>query len=208
MMRDAVRTLLDAEPEFDVIGEVGDAEACLFQIAHARPDVVTLDLNMPGKGGFKVLEDLQRQDSKVRVYVLSMYSGPEFVSRARELGARGFVAKEDVGQEFLTMLRSTTPNFLMSSSAGTSSSGEGCFVAPNQTKPKEFIEQLTHSEKKVLRLLANSKSSAEIGEDLGVSIRTIHTHRQNIRQKLNLKGANALLIFALENRNNILATNF
>lgn len=206
LMRDAVRTLLETEPGFEVVGEANDAESCLFQINHVRPDIVTLDLNMPGKGGFRVLEHLQSQGSPVRAYILSMYSGPEFVSRARELGACGFVAKEDVGQEFLTMLRATTANFLMSSSAGKSTTGEDYFLQTQTAKPAKFLELLTHTERKVLKLLSSSKSSAEISEDLGVSIRTVHTHRQNIRQKLNLKGANSLIVFALEHRDTILAS--
>ncbi len=203
LMRDAIRSLLEEQPGFTVVGDVSDAEACLFQIDLIQPDIVILDLNMPGGGGFHVLAELQRQQATVQSYVLSMYSGREFVRRAQELGARGFVAKEDVGQEFIAILRAEGAGFAMSSSAGTSSAEEARFPVPGDA-PRD-LSVLTHTERKVLVLLAEAKSSDEISEVLGVSPRTIHTHRQNIRQKLDLRGANSLVTFAAAHKSQIIS---
>lgn len=205
LMRDAVKSLLMAEADFEVVGEVGDADSCLFQIDLVRPDIVILDLNMPGKGGFRVLSELRDHQTRPDVHILSMYSGREFVARAQDLGARGFVAKEDVGHELLSLLRSTVPGFVMSSSAGTVSAEEMGFGSRDTSEIAVLLEGLTHTERKVLKLLADSKSSAQVSDALGVSLRTIHTHRQNIRQKLDLTGANALVVFASRNRAEILA---
>lgn len=205
LMRGAVRSVLDAEPDFEVVGEVGDAESCLLQLEISVPDIVVLDLNMPGKGGFHVLEEIRTRPISTATFILSMYSGREFVTRAEKLGARGFIAKEDVGQELLSVLRSTATGFVMSSSAGTASAEEMQFSANANQSIEQALELLTYSERRVLRLLADANSSADISDALGISLRTVHTHRQNIRQKLGLSGANALVVFAAKHQASILA---
>jgi DNA-binding NarL/FixJ family response regulator len=206
MMRDAVRNLLTGSDAFEVVGDVGDTESCLFQIEQCNPDILALDLNMPSEGGFRLMERLQALNISLEIFIFSMHSGPEFVARARKLGARGFVAKEDVGHEFLSMLQSKSDGFLMSSSAGRDQSPASFMQDLVSTDVQTQLATLPHAELLVLRHLCHSRTSTEISAELGVSTRTIHAHRHNMCQKLGLTGANKLMAFAIENKSAITAT--
>ena len=199
LMRDAIRTLFEGQDGFEVVGEVGDTDSCIFQIEQVRPDILALDLNMPSAGGFSVMQHVADKKIDVQIFIFSMHSGPEFVARARDLGARGFVAKEDVGHEFLAMLKSGSTGFLMSSSAGRAQPLEYLDDVTDQDTLAQ-IKSLTHSELQVLKHLCNSRTSAEISDQLGLSVRTIHAHRHNMSQKLGISGANKLMAFAIENK--------
>jgi DNA-binding NarL/FixJ family response regulator len=154
---------------------------------------------MPGKNGFEVAEWARQNLPACRTIIVSMYSGKEFVQQAMEVGASAFVAKEDADAELLKALDCGATSFFLSSSAGR---GEARlhFGGSSDSKVQELISSLTGSEKKVLRLVAQSMTSREIAETLGIGERTVHTHRQNICSKLELKGSNSLLQFAIRNR--------
>jgi DNA-binding NarL/FixJ family response regulator len=123
-----------------------------------------------------------------------MHSGPDFVDRAMELGCAGFVAKEDAGSDLEYTIRNLGARFLVSSSAGRKAQNEDF----TKTSTKEILDQLTHSERRVLELVSTGATSSEIAEQVGVSARTVDTHRNNIARKLDLKGPNALVLLASE----------
>jgi len=203
LFRIGVRQLVDESNLFSVIAEAGDGKTCLFQVESMKPDWLVLDLNMPEMGGFDVARTLRERQSVCRIAILTMHSSDEFVSHSRAIGCNAFIAKEDAGQELVAILSCDTDAFQMSSSAGK---GEGAVaVVPEIADPAPpGLEGLSKAELRILREIAQARTSESIADMLHISVRTVHTHRQNMCRKLNLSGVNSLLTFALENRETII----
>jgi DNA-binding NarL/FixJ family response regulator len=199
IFRSGLRKVIDESRGHRVIGEASDGETCIAQAELLKPDIVVVDLNMPGRNGFEVAAWVRGHLPACRTIVVSMYSNKEFVQQAMEVGASAFIAKEDADAELLKALDGGLTNFFLSSSAGRGESSPR-FGAHSDQKVLELVSSLTGTEKKVLRLIAQSMTSREIGKALGIGERTVHTHRQNIGTKLELKGSNSLLQFAIRNR--------
>lgn len=204
LIRAGVRQLIDAHPGYRLLDEAGDCDACLFKVRELRPDILLLDLNMPDTGGFGVVRALKTDNIPCRIVILSMYSTREFVDAARQLGCAGFVAKEDAGSELIEALNNLSRGFQMSSSVGR---GEKPLHARDQTDtaPIAGMDQLTWTELRVLASVAASSTTQEIAQRMGISPRTVDTHRQNISRKLDLSGANSLVRYAAEHRQQITA---
>jgi len=202
LFRSGVRQLIDASAEFDLVDEAGDSESCLFKVAQHQPYLLLLDLNMPQTGGFDVVRQLRAGHSKCRIVILSMYASREFVETARQLGCDGFVAKEDAGTELIFAIENLDAGFQMTSSVGR---GEAPTVASRQTSRPHMPADLTLTELRVLNAIAQSATTQEIAGDMGISPRTVDTHRQNILRKLELSGSNALVRYAVENKDIIAA---
>ena len=204
VFRNGVRQILTEAGSFDVLAEVGDGETCVYQASVLKPDAIVMDLNMPVMGGFDAAEKVLEVHPACRIVILSMYSSAEFVARARELGCHGFVAKEDAGDELIRAIGGNSGGFYMSSSTGRA---EEDVLTETTGKPDdavgEQLAQLTPAERKVLRLIATGLSSAQIAERNHLSVRTIHSHRQNICRKLGLSGINSLIRFASEHRESL-----
>lgn len=197
IFRAGIRALIEEQSDLKVVGEVADGETCIVQAGLLRPDILITDLSMPQRDGFDVARWAAADAPDISTIILSMYSGGEFVAEARKLGVRAFVSKEDAGAELLAALKLEVP-FYMSSSAGRAESDTS--IPATSQSPKEILSGLSHSEINILRLVAQSKTSREISEIQGISERTVHTHRQNICTKLDLRGANSLMQFAIRNR--------
>ena len=202
LIRSGVRQLIEAHDGYQLIDEAGDCESCLFKVRELKPDILLLDLNMPDTGGFDVMRKLNARGSACKVVILSMYASREFVETAQRLNCAGFVAKEDAGSELLLALDNLVRGFQMSSSVGRS---EKPMTVPGepQATPDFDVNLLTRTELRVLVGIAASATSQAIAEDMGISPRTVETHRQNISRKLELSGSNSLVRFAAENRQQI-----
>ena len=196
IFRAGLRKLVGDLEAYAVVGEASDGDACISQAAILKPDIVTLDLNMPGKSAFEVIVWIRQSLPASRLLIVSMHSDRAFVERVRELGAHGFVAKEDAGSELAMGFEGGGDGFFMSSSAGRAEP----LAFPSEGPADDDaagLAGLTFTELRVLECVATSRTSREIARELGVSPRTIHTHRTNICEKLGLRGANALLHYAV-----------
>lgn len=198
IFRSGIRALIESRPECTVIAEVADGAACIAQAELLMPDVLVIDLSMPESDGFQVARWARTHLPQSHVVIVSMYSGREFVAAAREAGANGFVSKEDAGSDLLAAIDSTA-GFYMSSSAGREEA-LGPELRQAGDRALSHLSGLSRAETNVLKLVAESKTSRQISEMLGISERTVHSHRQNISGKLDLRGSNSLLQFAIRNR--------
>ena len=203
VFRNGVRQIVEETGDYKVLAEVGDGEACIFQIETLKPDIVILDLNMPKKSGFDVVDYLRRHSIPCRTIVISMHSSAEFVEHAKELGCNAFVAKEDAQDGLLEALSKSDNEFYMSGSSGSNQETFEISSSAKSTENAHIQKILTPSEKNILQNIARSRSSSEIAEIMNVSIRTVHSHRQNICRKLELNGINSLVRYAVENRDAI-----
>lgn len=193
---------LSANEALKIIGEASDGEACIAKLELFEPDILVVDLSIPLVDGFKVLSWLNENDRAVRVFVLSMFTDMSYVQKARELGACGFIAKEDAQSELLAAIDHAEGEFYTSQSIGRQS--KTFLPALNEDEVLQALRTVSDAERRVLELLTESMTSREIAERLGLSTRTVQAHRMNLAEKLNAKGHNKLLEMAIRHRKIIL----
>lgn len=188
LVREGLKARLSAVPGIEVVGEAGDATEALAQVEATEPDLVLMDVGMKQTSGIELTPRLLERRPQLRVLMLSMYDNPAYVSRALQAGARGYVLKEAPSDEIVAAIAAVREGrtFLSAGLAGRSARTE---------TPKPL---LSPREGDILRGLAQGLSSKQLGERLGMSVRTVETHRQNIRRKLNLGGQAELIKYAVE----------
>lgn len=199
LFRQGLRQLIQADGRFELVGESGDGEAALNLIQRTKPDVAVLDVDLPGLSGLEIARTLQgRADTKL--VVLTMHKEEDTFNRALDLGVTGFVLKEnaveDIVESLMTVARGG--HYLSPSISGYLVRRRGRADALSARKPG--LDDLTKAERRILKLIAEKKTSREIAAELFISPRTVEAHRANISEKLDLRGSHSLLQFALENR--------
>ena len=182
--------LLDAEPGFEVVAEAGDAETAIRYVRGHKPNVLVLDLNMPGRPSLDAVQEIQEASPGTKIVVLTMQTEPAFARRALQAGVRGYVLKEAADAELVQAVRSAA--------AGETylEPSLGARLAAGPDSPPG--DELTERERDVLRLIALGHTNAEIAEQLFLSIRTVESHRAHIQQKLRLSSRAELVRYALE----------
>jgi two-component system response regulator NreC len=194
LVRAGVRRILEAEAGMSVVGEVADGQAAL-DFARANPvDVLVLDLTMPGTDGFEVLRRVKAELPSIKVLVLTMHVNAEYVARAVQDGADGYLLKDSAVQDLVAAIEAVQ-------------SGRAYYSPPVQRELSELlrahaapprpVDLLTEREREVLRLVAVGLSTKEIASKLDISTRTVETHRANLMRKLNLKSVALLTQFAI-----------
>ena len=195
IFRGGVVAAVTEEPGVAVVAEASTGSGCISKLKLYQPDVLITDLSMPDVDGFQVVEWAVKWQPRLRIFVLSMYSGLSYVTRARELGASGFLAKEDAQSELVRAIFEPRRQFYTSESIGSSS------PEPNlNQRDLDFenkLRKISPAELKVLKLLTQSFTSREIASQLNLSVRTIEAHRHSIAEKLEAKGPNKLLEVAV-----------
>ena len=195
ILRSGLRRVLDAEPDIEVVGEAESAERAVFEAIANKPDVVVMDLVMPGKSGIEGMPAVLQAVPDVKVLVLSMQDDPRYVREAFEVGAAGYVLKEAADTEVVGALRAVA--------AGERyvhpTLGARLVAAEAEERKRAEADPLSEREREVLRLLALGHTNQEIAKMLYISVRTAETHRAHIMQKLRLSSRAELVRYALEN---------
>jgi two-component system response regulator NreC len=194
VVRSGLKKVLEAEPDLEVVGEAGTAERAIFETISLKPDVVLLDVVMPGKSGIEVIPDVLRHGDGAKVVVLSMQDDPTYVREAFAAGASGYVLKEAADAEVVAAVREVA--------AGGRyvhpSLGARLVVAETEERRRDEEDPLSDREREVLRLLALGHTNQEIAKMLYISVRTAETHRAHIMQKLRLQSRAELVRYALQ----------
>ncbi|MBS1794969.1 MAG: response regulator transcription factor [Acidobacteria bacterium] len=198
IVRQGLRQIIEIEPQMKIVGEAGDGNAALAMIEELQPDVAILDVDMPHQDGFEVARRLLAARSATKIIFLTIHREAAMFHAALELGARGYVLKDSAIDDIVAAINETNAggNFtsLPMSSYILKRGSSNQF--PDSQPPG--LEQLTPTERRILKLLAEYKTNKEIAGELSVSPRTVETHRARICQKLNLSGSHALMKFALQ----------
>jgi DNA-binding NarL/FixJ family response regulator len=199
IFRRGLRQIIESEAGLRVVGEAEDGVRALELIHTHAPQVAVLDVDMPGKDGLVVAQEVRSLRLNVSLILLTMHKSERFFNAALDCGVKGYVLKDCASAEIVEGIRAVaagrayvTPlltGYLLNRGRKT--------LAAGQNTP---IASLTQAERSVLRLLAEYKTSKEIATDLFISVRTVDRHRANIAAKLELYGAHALLQFALEHK--------
>lgn len=193
VVRRGLRMLLEQNPTTEVVGEAGDAEAALEAATAERPDVLLLDLNMPGRPSLEILGDLQAAAPGVGVVVLTMEQDPAMARRALDLGVRGYVLKQAVEDELVAAIETVARG-------GTHLSPDVDAALRRPEEPGGPPDGLTDREAQVLALAALGHTNPEIAEQLGISVRTVESHRTHIQQKTTISSRSELVRYALDHR--------
>ncbi len=196
VVRKGLQTCLARQGSLKIIGEAADGDEALRKTRELLPDVVLMDISMPGMNGLAVTEVLRKELPEIKVLVLSVHSNKEYIFRVIHAGAHGYVSKEAPPEELLRAIESVhegEPFF--SDEIMRAALSE--FV--NSGGKKEPFAQLTIREREVLVRIAEGKSNKEIADELRIGVRTIETHRERIMRRLNIHSVAGLTKYAIAN---------
>jgi len=196
IVRQGLRALLEAEPDFHLVDEAGDGLEAVQLVERLRPDVLVLDLMMPGLSGMEVTREVSKRSPETRVIILSMHANEAYVLEALRNGAVGYVLKDSSADELVQAVREVVAGRRFLSSP-LSERAIDAYVSKAQQAPLDRYETLTAREREVLHLVAEGHTNAEIADRLSISSRTAETHRANMMRKLNLQGQTDLIRYAL-----------
>ena len=194
VVRAGLRLLLDAEPGFEVVAEAADVDGALGAVLGHKPEVLVLDLNMPGgRSSLEALPDVAQRSPATRTVILTMQEDPEYARRALRAGALGYVLKDAADGELVDAVRRVAEGGTYLNPA------LGARLATTPERPSGPPGDLSGREAQVLRLIALGHTNAEIAEQLFLSVRTVETHRAHIQQKLGRSTRAELVRYALDN---------
>jgi two-component system response regulator NreC len=192
VVRSGLKTLLEAEPGFEVTGEAREVRSAIALVRAQRPDVLVLDLNMPGDPSLPAIPEFLAVSPETAIVVLTMQNDPAFAREALRAGALGYVLKESANAELVEAVRAATEGrtYLQPQL--------GARLAAEPAAPAADDDDLSARETEVLRLIALGHTNTEIAAQLFLSVRTIESHRAHIQQKLRLSTRAELVRYALD----------
>jgi two-component system response regulator NreC len=196
VVRLGLRRLLEGEPDFRIVGEVGDGLQVLLEVQRLHPDVLVLDLVMPGCNGLEILRQVRKQRLKTRVVVLSMHGSEAYVLEALRNGAAAYVLKGSDGSEVLEAMRAALAG-RRHLSPPLSQLAIQAYVEKAEAVAPDAYDALTTRERELLQLSAEGYNSSKIAARLFISRRTVETHRANLFLKLGLRTQTDLVRYAL-----------
>lgn len=200
LFRAGVIAELQNLPDFEIVAEADNGKQVLELIAEHQPDLVVLDVMMPEMTGLEVARKLSEGDLQPNVILLTMYDEPSLFNEALESGVKGYVLKDATVQDICKAVRTVANgNYYFSADfSGALVKKAGLHHGPKPDTPA--VEKLTTTELAILQLVAQVKSNEEIAGELFISKRTVENHKVNIARKLEVKGQNALLRYALQHK--------
>ena len=196
VVRKGLQTCLARHGKLRIVGEAADGDEALRKTRELLPDVVLMDISMPGMNGLAVTEVLRKELPQIKVLILSVHHNKEYIFRVIQAGAHGYVSKEAPPEDVLRAIESVSEGEpFFSEDIARAALNE--FVSSGGKK--EPFAQLTSREREVLVLIAEGKSNKEIADRLGIGVRTIETHRERIMRRLNIHSVAGLTKYAIAN---------
>lgn len=203
IFRKGLRVVIEADPSLIVVAEAGDGQSTLARILEFQPHVAVLDIDMPPPDGLTVARAIRDKQLPVEAVFLTMYKDEALINATLDMGVKGFVMKDGAANEIINCIKAveagqsffspTLLDFLIARRRRAGDTGM-------QSSPPD---ELTPSERRILRLIAQLKSNKEIAAELSISVRTVEHHRSNICSKLGISGKNMLVAYALTHKSEL-----
>ncbi len=203
VFRRGLKMIIEADARLKVAAEAADGAEALELIKKLAPDVAVLDVNMPHLNGFEVVRELKNFNLATEYIFLTMHKDETMFNTAIDLGARGYLLKESAVDDIVAGIKAAASGEHFISSPLTNFLVKRSARREAENDKRLPINDLTDAERRIIQLVAEDKTSREIGELLFISVRTVERHRQNICNKLGVHGSNGLLKFAVANKNNL-----
>jgi DNA-binding NarL/FixJ family response regulator len=200
IFRSGLKQTIENNPFFKVISDAADGETALNSVLEQKPDIVVLDVNMPKMTGLQVAEELKRKQFPTRVVFLTMHNDEAMFNKAMSLEVKGYVLKDSAAVDIINCLNAVVAGQNFTSPAITTYLFKR--TNSNSNKTGTFAD-LTANERAILKMIAEYKTSKEIGDELCISYRTVENYRTNICSKLDLHGSHALIKYALQNQDQL-----
>jgi len=198
LFREVIRALLSKYEDLEVTGEAAEGKEAIDQVKKLRPDIVLMDIAMPGLGGLEATLELKKICPDVKILVLTQYANQEYLYRFLKAGVSGYVLKRAAGAELVSAIRSVHQGGTFLHPDVAPAVIEGYLGGLQTPQQEDTYETLTDREKQVLKLVAEGKTNKEIAEILTISVKTAMAHRANIADKLGIHNRAELIKFALQ----------
>jgi DNA-binding NarL/FixJ family response regulator len=196
VVRQGIKALLSDDPDLEIVGEADNGREALNMVSDLQPNIVLMDISMPGLNGIEATRQLRQIYPEIKVVILSMHANEEYVFQVLQAGASGYVLKQSDSSEVLTAIRAALSG--------------GSFLSPpiSRTVIEDYVHRaevrgqgedldiLTSREREVLQLLAEGLPNREIAKQLNISVKTVETHRSNMMNKLDVKNKTELIKYA------------
>jgi DNA-binding NarL/FixJ family response regulator len=195
-LRMGLAQFLNSQPDLVVCGEAGDPKEAMHQVEKSKPDLVLLDLNLPGKGGLELLKDIRALHPELPVLVLSMHDEPQYAPRVLRAGARGYIMKSEPVSRMADGIREVFRGKMVVSDRMASLILE-IFAGSGTTEGNLPETRLSDRELEVLALVGSAQSTRSVAQRLNISMKTVEAHRANIKQKLGLSSSQELVRYAV-----------
>lgn len=198
VVREGIRYVLEREPGFEIVAEAGSGSDVVALAEQCRPDVAVLDISMPGESGIQVAARLRQRLPETRILILSMYDNAEYVLESVRAGAHGYILKDTAATELRRAVRAVQEGEAFFSPPVASRLSAAVRGELAQEQRTSDLGSLTAREREVLQGIAQGHTNKEIAAALGISHRTVETHRESLMRKLRIRTIAGLTRFALE----------
>jgi DNA-binding NarL/FixJ family response regulator len=195
-VRQGLKLLIDAQADMEVVGEAGDGRAAIDRVEQFRPDVIVMDVSMPGMNGLNATRTLKALHPESRIVALTRYSDDAYLQELLRAGVAGYVLKQSASIELLQAIRAAAAGGQYLDSTVTAKVTDR-FLARDGTKTRQQRPAATERETEVLRLIARGYSNKEIAAELDLSVKTVEVHKANGMRKLGLRGRVDIVRFAI-----------
>jgi DNA-binding NarL/FixJ family response regulator len=197
LFRQGLHMILSGQPDLEILGEAGDGLELLRQLRALNPQIVLLDISMPHLRGLEAIPEIRSQSPAVKIVILTMHKNEEFLFEAIAAGADGYVLKDDAEKDLLQAIKTVAQGKIYVSHFLAEESQQDWAQIRRGAKKLPAADPLTTREREVLKLIAEGKSSREIGDLLNISHRTVERHRANMMDKLRMNKSTDLVKYAL-----------
>lgn len=199
ILRAGLKALLESNPRFEVVGEADNGRDAIQRVAELKPDLIIMDLSMPGLSGIDAIKDIRDRYPEVKALVLTVHSEEEYVLSSLEAGANGYVLKDATQNELITAAeRVLNGKTYLSPDITEKVVSSYLQVNKNSQEPTTRWDSITQRERQILKLIAEGHTNKSMAEYLCISVKTVEKHRANLMKKLDLHNVSALTTYAME----------
>ena len=199
VVRRGIGALLASHAGWDVCGEAGNGHEAVDNVAHLKPDIVILDICMPGLNGLEATRQILQSDPAQKVAILSITDSEQMIQEALKAGAKAYILKSDAAKDLIAAVEALQRNKTYFNSRVEEIVLRGFLNTENRSPKGAILSELTSREREIVSLLALGKSTKQVGISLGISVKTAETHRGNLMRKLGLHSVSELVLYAVRN---------